>query len=97
MGWRNPAQGVIATMPATAPEEPPSAVGYPSVAHSKPIHPSSPADAASWVSMNACTVTELAARADPASKPNQQHPQPDEQGERREFHPVDRATADGRR
>ena len=46
MGVTKPAHGVIATIPATAPDAAPNVVGYDSFTFSKINHPSNPAAAA---------------------------------------------------
>src|ERR1700736_241589 len=71
MGVTNPAAGVMATRPATAPEAAPSTVGLPRDDHSVNIQPSAAAAVAVLVVMNACAARPLAASALPALKPNQ--------------------------
>src|SRR5262245_9974765 len=63
--------GVIATRPATAPEEAPTRVGF-ALIHSTMIQPSSAAAVATWVLTNATAVTLSAVSSEPALKPN--HP-----------------------
>src|SRR5579864_4934306 len=72
MGFTNPAAGVIATRPATAPEIPPSTLGFPLRIHSAPAHPNVAAAAAKCVATNALVAKPPAASALPALKPN--HP-----------------------
>src|SRR5581483_982575 len=71
MGPTNPAAGVIATSPATAPEIAPKALGLPFRSHSAAIHPIVAAAAAKWVATKALVARLPAARALPALKPNQ--------------------------
>ncbi len=71
IGVTNPAAGVIATRPATAPDAAPSTVGLPRDIHSVNIQPSAAAAAAVLVVMNACAARPLAASALPALNPNQ--------------------------
>ena len=72
IGVTNPAAGVIATSPATAPEIPPSALGLPLRIHSAASHPIAAAAAPKCVATNALVASPLAASADPALNPN--HP-----------------------
>src|SRR5271157_2361637 len=72
MGVTNPAAGVIATSPATAPEIPPSTLGLPFRIHSAPAHPTAAAAAAKCVATKALVARLLAASALPALNPN--HP-----------------------
>src|SRR5689334_210226 len=67
----NPAHGVIATRPATAPEAAPSVVACPAVMRSTTSQLSIAAAAATNVFMNACAATPFAASAEPALNPNQ--------------------------
>ncbi len=67
-----PAQGVMATSPATAPDAAPRVVGWPSLIRSMTSQPSMPADAARNVFITAVAATPSAASADPALNPN--HP-----------------------
>src|ERR1019366_7124497 len=71
IGFTKPDAGVIATSPATAPEMPPSILGFPAFIHSAPIHPKAAAAAAKWVATNALDASPLAAVALPALNPNQ--------------------------
>src|SRR5262249_24273747 len=71
MGVTNPAAGVTATRPATAPDAAPSTVGLPRELHSVSIQPRAAAAAAVFVVEKACTASPLAASALPALKPNQ--------------------------
>src|SRR2546423_5607569 len=68
----NPAQGVMATSPATAPDTAPRVVKCPVVIRSTINQPSVAAAAARLVFMNAVAARLLAPRAEPALKPN--HP-----------------------
>src|SRR5215467_9698159 len=70
-GVTKPDAGVIATRPATAPEEAPNIVGLPVFIHSAIIQPNAANDAAVWVAMNALDARPFAPRADPALNPNQ--------------------------
>src|SRR3989440_7395756 len=69
-GAMYPQAGVIATRPATAPEDAPTMVGLPLI-HSTMIQPSSAAAVAHWVFTNATAVTPSAVSSDPALNPNQ--------------------------
>src|ERR1700752_2563717 len=71
IGVTNPAAGVIATRPATAPDAAPSTVGLPREDHSVNIQPSAAAAVAVLVVMNAWAARPLAASALPALNPNQ--------------------------
>src|SRR2546423_3527403 len=68
-GVMKPQAGVIATRPATAPEDAPTMVGRPLI-HSTMIQPSSAAAVAHWVFTNATAVTPSAVSSDPALNPN---------------------------
>src|SRR3989339_1326496 len=70
-GETNPAAGVMPTSPATAPEAPPSTVGFPATFHSISIHMSAAAAAAVFVVIKAETARPEAPRALPELKPNQ--------------------------
>src|SRR5215468_9173740 len=72
MGLTNPAAGVIATRPATAPEIPPSTLGFPLRIHSAAAHPTAAAAAAKCVATKALVARLPAPKALPALKPN--HP-----------------------
>src|SRR6266851_10082952 len=72
MGPTNPAAGVIATSPATAPEIAPSALARPFLIHSAALQLSAAAAAAKCVATKALVAKGLEARALPALKPN--HP-----------------------
>ena len=72
IGLTNPAAGVIATRPATAPEMAPNALGLPLRIHSAAVQPITAAAAPKCVFTNALVARPLAARALPALKPN--HP-----------------------
>ena len=71
IGVTNPAAGVIATRPATAPVAAPSTVGLPRELHSMSIQPRAAAAVAVFVLMKALTASPLAASALPALNPNQ--------------------------
>src|SRR5215469_3092204 len=71
-GLTNPAAGVIATNPATAPEIAPSALGLPLRNHSAPPHPTTAAAAAKCVATKALVARLPALKALPALNPN--HP-----------------------
>src|SRR6266508_1781458 len=71
IGLTNPAAGVTATSPATAPEIPPSALGTPLKIHSAAIQLSAAAAAAKWVATKALVARLPAESALPALKPNQ--------------------------
>src|SRR5262245_37978244 len=66
-----PAHGVITTRPATAPEQNPSTVGLPRVAHSIAGHTAEATAAASVVATNALAAMPSAATALPALNPYQ--------------------------
>src|SRR5580704_5181612 len=70
-GFTNPEAGVMATNPATAPEMPPSTLGFPLWTHSTNSHPSVAAAVAKCVATNALVASGDAARAPPALNPNQ--------------------------
>src|ERR1051326_9314763 len=72
MGVTNPAAGVMATSPATAPEMPPSTLGLPLRIHSAAAQPRAAVAAAKWVATKALVARLPAAKALPALKPN--HP-----------------------
>src|SRR5205809_5274934 len=72
MGPTNPAAGVTATSPATAPEIAPSALARPFLNHSAALQLSAAAAAAKCVATNALVASELEASALPALNPN--HP-----------------------
>src|SRR5215468_7704397 len=63
--------GVIATRPATAPDDAPTMVGLPLRIHSTMIQPSNAAAVASCVLTNAIAVMRSAVSSEPALKPNQ--------------------------
>src|SRR5271154_7298379 len=71
MGATNPAAGVMATRPATAPEIAPRALGRPFLNHSAMLQLMAAAAVAKCVATNALVAREFAARALPALKPNQ--------------------------
>ena len=66
-----PAPGVMATRPATKPVEPPTKDGCPVTCFSIANHENIAAAAETWVVTSAWTAKPLAAKADPALKPNQ--------------------------
>ena len=66
-----PAQGVMATSPATAPDAAPRVVGLPSLMRSTTIQPSMAAEAARKVFMTAWAAMPSARSAEPALNPNQ--------------------------
>src|SRR5262245_11499130 len=70
-GAMKPQAGVIATRPATAPDEAPTRVGLPSRIHSTSSQPSSAAAVATWVLTNATAAVLSAVSSEPALKPNQ--------------------------
>src|SRR4029077_10614111 len=72
IGATNPAAGVIATSPATAPEIAPRALARPFLIHSATLQLIAAAAAAKCVATNALVASGLDARALPALKPN--HP-----------------------
>src|SRR5579883_3453059 len=72
MGPTNPAAGVMATSPATAPEMAPSALGLPLRSHSAPLQPRTAAAAPKLVATKALVARLPAASALPALNPN--HP-----------------------
>src|ERR1700742_2494601 len=71
IGVTKPEAGVIATSPATAPEIPPSALGFPLRIHSATSQPHAAAAAPKCVATNALVARLLAASAAPALNPNQ--------------------------
>src|ERR1700683_1186030 len=70
-GPTKPEAGVIATRPATAPEQMPSTEGLPLMSHSVNIQASAAAAVAMWVAANAMPARPSEATAEPALKPNQ--------------------------
>src|SRR5215475_4387598 len=71
MGRTNPAAGVIATRPATAPEIAPRALAFPFFSHSATLQPNAAAAAPKCVATNALDANPPAANALPALNPNQ--------------------------
>src|SRR5271170_3382853 len=71
MGPTNPAAGVIATSPATAPEIAPKALARPFLNHSATHQPIAAAAAPKWVATKALEASPFEANALPALKPNQ--------------------------
>src|SRR5208337_4064096 len=71
IGATNPAAGVIATNPATAPEIAPRTLAFPRRSHSAAAHPSAAAAAPKCVATKALVARLPAASALPALKPNQ--------------------------
>src|SRR6201987_2462750 len=72
IGRTNPAAGVIATNPATAPEIAPNALAFPFLNHSATLQPIAAAAAPRCVATNAPAPNPFAASALPALNPN--HP-----------------------
>src|ERR1700693_4381942 len=70
-GSTKPEAGVIATNPATAPEQMPRMLGLPLSAHSTTIQVSAAVAVAIWVTAIAMPALPPADTADPALKPNQ--------------------------
>src|SRR5262245_30692920 len=70
-GPTNPEAGVMATRPATAPEQMPTTVGLPRAAHSTNIQVSAAVAAAICVTSIAMPACIPAVTADPALNPNQ--------------------------
>ena len=66
-----PEAGVIATRPATAPEQPPSSEARLRISHSQNIQLIEAAAAPTWVTSIAMPARPSAATAEPALKPNQ--------------------------
>src|SRR5882757_6798607 len=71
IGLTNPAAGVIATKPATAPDAAPNVVGLPYLSFSTKIQPSKADAVAVLVLMKAYPARLLAPSAEPALNPNQ--------------------------
>src|ERR1700688_5160905 len=71
IGATNPAAGVMATSPATAPEIAPRALARPFLIHSAMLQLIAAAAVAKSVATNAVGANELASSALPALKPNQ--------------------------
>src|SRR6185437_9869714 len=71
LGLTKPDAGVIATNPATAPEQMPSTLGLPLISHSVNIQASAATAVAICVTANAMPARPSAAIAEPALKPNQ--------------------------
>src|ERR1700761_4489465 len=71
IGCTNPAAGVIATSPATAPEMPPSALGLPCRNHSATIQPMAAEAAPRCVFTKALVASGPEESAEPALNPNQ--------------------------
>src|ERR1700741_5233709 len=71
MGATNPAAGVMATNPATAPEIAPKALGRPFLIHSAALQLSAAAAVAKCVARKALVASGLEASALPALNPNQ--------------------------
>src|SRR5215469_2869897 len=71
-GPTNPAAGVMATRPATAPEIAPNALGLPFLIHSATLQPIAAAAAPKWVATKALDARLFEASALPALNPN--HP-----------------------
>src|SRR5215831_16792977 len=71
IGPTNPEAGVIATRPATAPEQMPITVGLPLMIHSTIIQVNPAVAVAVWVTSMAMPACRPALTAEPALKPNQ--------------------------
>src|SRR5690349_11298853 len=71
IGPLEPAAGVTATSPATAPDAPPNIDGLPETSRSAAIHASTPAAGATKVFIIAMAARPLASSAEPALNPNQ--------------------------
>src|SRR5262245_39826482 len=71
IGRTNPAAGVIATNPATAPEIAPSALAFPFLSHSAALQPNAAAAAPKCVATKALEASPPAVSALPALNPNQ--------------------------
>src|SRR3546814_1117225 len=71
IGAANPAAGVMATRPATAPVIAPSSDGLPLATRSTSVHDTAAAAVATKVLTKATAATPLASRLEPALKPNQ--------------------------
>jgi len=69
--FTNPAAGVMATNPATAPVLVPTIVGLPSLNQSRIAHVKAAAAAAIWVTIKAFAAKPSAANPLPALNPNQ--------------------------
>src|SRR6516165_3000003 len=70
-GPTNPEAGVMATKPATAPEQMPMTVGLPFIIHSTIIQVKAAVAVAVWVTSMAMPACRPALTAEPALKPNQ--------------------------
>src|SRR5579885_32212 len=70
-GPTKPAAGVIATRPATMPEQIPSRLGLPFITHSVSVQATPAVAVPNRVLKNARPAEPLASRAEPALKPNQ--------------------------
>src|SRR5271168_3496662 len=70
-GSTKPEAGVIATRPATAPDEMPKTEGLPLKTHSTNIHPNAAAAVAIWVTAMAMPALTPEVTAEPALNPNQ--------------------------
>ena len=70
--FTNPAAGVIATSPATAPDASPKTVGFLEYSHSVNIQTTAATAVAVFVLIKAAPANPFAAKAEPALKPN--HP-----------------------
>src|SRR5579863_1999553 len=71
IGATNPAAGVMATSPATAPEIAPRALARPFLIHSATLQLIAAAAVAKWVATKALVASEPADSALPALNPNQ--------------------------
>src|SRR3954451_15612179 len=70
-GPTKPEAGVMATRPATAPEQMPTTVGLPRAIHSTIIQVNAALEVAMWVTSMAMPACSPAVTAEPALKPNQ--------------------------
>src|SRR5467141_4314338 len=70
-GPTKPAAGVIATRPATMPEQMPSRLGLPLTIHSVSVHATPATAVPNNVLKNAMPAAPVASSAEPALKPNQ--------------------------
>src|SRR5665213_123929 len=71
LGLTKPEAGVIATRPATAPEQMPSTLGLPLTSHSVNIQANAAVAVAMWVTRKAMPARPSETTAEPALKPNQ--------------------------
>src|SRR5882672_10126697 len=71
IGPTKPEAGVMATRPATAPEQMPTTVGLPRISHSTIIQVKAAVAVAMWVTVMAMPACMPAVTAEPALNPNQ--------------------------